>query len=54
MSYDKLCKRINFEFRKIKKPTYSDLEKLSQKFETDISIIREGIGLKDDYDFNEK
>ena len=29
MNYDELCKKINFEFKKIKDPKLEDFEKLS-------------------------
>ena len=51
MNYDELCKKINFEFSKIKDPKLKDLKKLSKEFNVDISIVRDCIGLKDDYDF---
>ena len=50
-NYDSLCKKINLEYKKIKNPKFDDLSKLSKKFNTDLSIIRECIGLKDYYDF---
>ena len=51
MNYNELCKKINFEFRKIKDPKLKDLQKLSKKLDVDISIVRDCIGLKDQYDF---
>lgn len=51
MNYDELCKKINFEFKKIKDPKLEDIEKLSKDLDVDISIVRDCIGLKDEYDF---
>ena len=51
MNYDDLCKKINFEFSKIKEPKIEDMRKLSKEFNVDISIVRDCIGLKDEYDF---
>ena len=48
---DNLCRRINFEFSKVKNPTFKDLQKLSKKFDVEIFIVRDCIGLKDQYDF---
>lgn len=50
-SYDELCKLVNQEFAKINNPTGDDLLKLSRKFNVDVSIIRECVGIKDTYDF---
>ena len=49
--YDELCKLVNQEFNKIENPTRDDLLKLSKIFNVDVSIIRECVGLKDEYDF---
>ncbi len=50
-SYGELCKLVNQEFNKIENPTRDDLLKLSKIFNVDVSIIRECVGLKDEYDF---
>ena len=51
INYTDLCKQINNEFKQIKKPSIKDLSQLSKKFNVDISIVRECIGLKDTYEF---
>ena len=51
LGYDELCKLVNQEFNKIENPTRDDLLKLSKIFNVDVSIIRECVGLKDEYDF---
>tara|TARA_B100000989_G_scaffold290491_1_gene263708 strand:- start:371 stop:541 length:171 start_codon:yes stop_codon:yes gene_type:complete len=51
MNYDEVCKTIIFEFSKIKNPKPEDIKKLSKKLDVDISIVRDCIGLKDQYDF---
>ena len=50
-SYDELCKKINYEYNKIKAPSLDDLSNLSKRLNIDISIIRECLGLKDTYEF---
>ena len=50
-TYKDLCKKINNEYKKIKNPSVKDLTQLSKKFNTDILVIRECIGLKDTYEF---
>lgn len=50
-TYIDLCKKINNEYKKIKNPSVKDLSLLSKKFNIDISVIRECIGLKDTYVF---
>ena len=50
-TYIDLCKKINHEYKKIKNPSVKDLSLLSKKFNIDISVIRECIGLKDTYVF---
>ena len=50
-TYIDLCKKINNEYKKIKNPSVKDLSLLSKKFNIDISVIRECIGLKDTYEF---
>ena len=46
-----LCEKINNEYKKIKNPSVKDLTQLSKKFNIEISVIRECIGLKDTYEF---
>ena len=50
-TYKDLCEKINNEYKKIKNPSIKDLSMLSKKFNIDISVIRECIGLKDTYEF---
>ena len=50
-TYIDLCKKINHEYKKIKNPSVKDLSLLSKKYNIDISVIRECIGLKDTYEF---
>ena len=50
-TYKDLCEKINNEYKKIKNPSIKDLSILSKKFNIDISVIRECIGLKDTYEF---
>ena len=50
-TYIDLCEKINNEYKKIKFPSVKDLSLLSKKFNIDISVIRECIGLKDTYEF---
>ena len=50
-TYIDLCEKINNEYKKIKNPSVKDLSMLSKKFNIDISVIRECIGLKDTYEF---
>ena len=50
-SYDRLCGKINNEFKKIRDSKIDDLLQLSKKLDVDISVIRECIGLKDSYEF---
>ena len=50
-SYKDLCEKINNEYKKIKNPSIKDLTQLSKKFNIEISVIRECIGLKDTYEF---
>ena len=50
-TYIDLCKKINNEYKKIKNPSVKDLSLLSNKFNIDISFIRECLGLKDTYEF---
>ena len=46
-----MCEKINNEYKKIKNPSIKDLTQLSKKFNIEISVIRECIGLKDTYEF---
>ena len=50
-TYKDLCEKINNEYKKIKNPSIKDLTQLSKKFNIEISVIRECIGLKDTYEF---
>lgn len=50
-SQDEISKEINSEWRKIENPDYDDLTRLGKKFNVDIEIVRECVGLKDFYDF---
>ena len=50
-SQDEISKEINSEWRKIENPDYDDLKWLGKKFNVDIEIVRECVGLKDFYDF---
>lgn len=50
-SQDEISKEINSEWRKIENPDYDDLRRLGKKFNVDIEIVRECVGLKDFYDF---
>tara|TARA_B100000886_G_scaffold147456_1_gene100230 strand:- start:300 stop:497 length:198 start_codon:yes stop_codon:yes gene_type:complete len=50
-TYKDLCEKIINEYKKIKNPSIKDLSMLSKKFNIDISVIRECIGLKDTYEF---
>ena len=50
-TYKDLCEKINNEYKKIKDPSIKDLTQLSKKFNIEISVIRECIGLKDTYEF---
>ena len=50
-TYKDLCEKINNEYKKIKNPSIKDLIQLSKKFNIEISVIRECIGLKDTYEF---
>lgn len=50
-SQDEISKEINSEWRKIENPDYDDLKRLGKKFNVDIEIVRECVGLKDFYDF---
>ena len=50
-TYIDLCEKINNEYKKIKNPSIKDLTQLSKKFNIEISVIRECIGLKDTYEF---
>ena len=49
--FAEIHKKINNEYKKIKNPSVKDLSLLSKKFNIDISVIRECIGLKDTYEF---
>ena len=50
-TYEDMCEKINNEYKKIKNPSIKDLTQLSKKFNIEISVIRECIGLKDTYEF---
>tara|TARA_B100000575_G_scaffold266676_1_gene244170 strand:- start:1119 stop:1295 length:177 start_codon:yes stop_codon:yes gene_type:complete len=50
-SYDSICSKINEEWRNLQKPDKEDLIEISKKFNVDISIVRECVGLADYYSF---
>ena len=51
LEYKNICDRINREYKKTENPTSEDLMRLSKKFNVDVPIVRECVGLKDYYDF---
>lgn len=50
-SYDKICSQINTDWEKIIRPDKEDLIKLSKKFNVEVSVVRECVGLTDYYNF---
>ena len=51
LEYKNIFDRINRECKKIENLTAEDLMRLGKKFNVDVTIVRECVGLKDYYDF---